>query len=91
MTLHIVTKSPFSSSSFHDCLEAVSAGDVLLLLTDGILASQLSEAHSSDCLVYCLAEDLALYGLPEPEAVKVTDYQGFVELTAQHRPVVTWY
>ncbi|SHE66265.1 tRNA 2-thiouridine synthesizing protein B [Microbulbifer donghaiensis] len=92
MSLHIVSKSPFSSTALSDCLDAFAEGDALLLIEDGVyaLSGRMSERPAVQP-VYCLAADAAARGLQIPDSVTAVDDAGWVALCAEHNPVVSWF
>ena len=89
--LHLVESVP----AFGNCRVRAGEGDAILLIGDGVYAAaQMPEMETlSRHPVFVLEEDLALRGMA-PMSIKshaaVTDYRGFVALTLQHHPVVTW-
>ncbi|MBF0311198.1 MAG: sulfurtransferase complex subunit TusB [Magnetococcales bacterium] len=91
--LHTVNKSPFLNGTLESCLRFVSEGDCVLLMEDGVYAAVADTARSAlveealgKVSVYALSADLKARGLDNLiEGVKVTDYNGFVELVEQHK------
>ncbi|MBF0178412.1 MAG: sulfurtransferase complex subunit TusB [Magnetococcales bacterium] len=90
--LHTVNKSPFQNTTLESCIRFTRPGDVILLIEDGVLAAQ-ADTSKSDMLsqamataeVYALQADLQARALTElVPGVKVTDYEGFVELVEKH-------
>jgi len=92
MTLHIVSKSPYSSKALADCLGAFAEGDALLLIEDGIyaLSGRMPESIAASP-VYCLQADAEARGLPIPEKIEAIDDARWVELCTQHNPIVSWF
>ncbi|SDZ83112.1 sulfurtransferase complex subunit TusB [Microbulbifer marinus] len=92
MTLHIVSKSPFSSTALSDCLDAFGDGDALLLIEDGVyaLSGRMAEQPAVKP-VYCLAADAAARGLQIPASVTAVDDAGWVALCTEHNPIVSWF
>ena len=99
-TLHTVNKSPFERNSLSSCLRFAADGSAVLLMEDGVigamqgtrLASQLVEAMQN-VAIYALAPDLKARGLAENQVIdgiRVVDYAGFVDLTAEHDRVQAW-
>jgi len=90
--LHTVNKSPYSNSALENCLGRAGAGNVILLLEDGVYAaaagttkSHLIEAALREHEVYAIGADLAARGLDRLiEGVRVADYDVFVDLVEQH-------
>lgn len=92
MTLHIVNKSPYSSSALSDCIDNLAEGDALLLIEDGVYAINSPALDKiADRPVYCLKADAEARGLPVPEAVEAIDDARWVELCTRHNPIVSWY
>ncbi|SDK15065.1 sulfurtransferase complex subunit TusB [Microbulbifer yueqingensis] len=92
MSLHIVSKSPFSSTALADCLAAFSEGDALLLIEDGVyaLSGRMSESPAVRP-VYCLESDARARGLEIPGAVEAIDDARWVALCTEHNPIVSWF
>ena len=92
MTLHIVSKSPFSSSALSDCANAVRDGDALLLIEDGVYAlnGQMPEKLAAGKL-YCLAADASARGLAVPDSIEAIDDARWVSLCTEHHPIVSWF
>ncbi|WP_237056663.1 sulfurtransferase complex subunit TusB [Microbulbifer sediminum] len=92
MSLHIVSKSPFSSTALADCLTSFIEGDALVLIEDGVYA--LSGALKSQPVVgpvYCLAADAQARGLTIPAAVEAIDDDRWASLCTEHNPIVSWF
>lgn len=98
--LHVVNKSPFEKVAFNACLGHVKAGDTVLLIEDAVvgavdgsmIADQVKSAMS-DVTVCVLGGDYAARGMKEDrmiEGIKVVDYAGFVDLTAENDKVQSW-
>jgi len=100
MLLHTVNKSPFDRSTLEACLGHAVKGSSILLIEDGVVAAMKGTswqprlaAAMKDVAVYALAPDLKARGLDPAnvvEGVKVVDYAGFVDLTAEHHAVQAW-
>ena len=90
--LHTVNKSPFQDSALENCLRLVRAGDVILLLEDGVYAaapgtvkSSLIERTVKQHTVYAIDADLKARGLGKLiKEVRVASYGDFVDLVEQH-------
>ncbi|MBF0340178.1 MAG: sulfurtransferase complex subunit TusB [Magnetococcales bacterium] len=90
--LHTVNKSPFQNTTLESCIRFVRSGDVILLIEDGVLAAQAGSAKSAlleeamqKCEVQALSADLKARALTDlVPGVKITDYNGFVDLVEQH-------
>ena len=92
--LHIVNKSPFNNSAMDECARfAVGGGNVILLIEDGVYAAKAGtgyEAKLQDILgkveVYALEPDAKARGVDKlTDGVKLTDYNGFVDLVEKHK------
>ena len=99
MILHTINKSPFSNSSFTECLRLCTSGNSILFIEDGVYAakdntefSQLIEAYP-EINFYALSADVEARGLTDllNKHVKITDDTGFVKLCTQHKSVQSWY
>jgi len=98
--LHTVNKSPFSSSALASCLAHTTDDAAIILIEDGVYAALASgtpvaalAAIAARGAVYALGPDLTARGLadaPLLAGTKVVDYAGFVDLTAEHSPVMAW-
>lgn len=97
-TLHVVSSSPFSSSTLDLALSLASKDDAILLIENGVYgasvvsSNQLRMAAAAAGLrFYVLQEDLAARAvfstLTEFTAVS---YAGFVDLVCQHNNSVSW-
>jgi tRNA 2-thiouridine synthesizing protein B len=91
--LHTVNKSPFANSALESCLRFIRAGDVILLLEDGVYAagsgtsrSHLIEAALETNPVFAIQADVKARGLDKLiEGVQLASYDDFVRLLEQHR------
>lgn len=92
MTLHIVNKSPYSSTALGDCIATFRDGDALLLIEDGVyaLAGHMPE-DIAVTPVYCLAADARARGLTVPEHFHGIDDAEWVSLCTEHNPIVSWF
>ena len=100
-TLHTINKSPFSHATLASCLQICGKQDGILLLEDGVFGG-LSSAPCAEELfmmigagvkVYALRGDVSARGLNEKihAAIQLTDYNGFVQLSIEHKCVQSWY
>ena len=97
--LHIVNKSPYERNAFTSCLRLAGAGAGILLIEDGVYAAQGSGVHADQLeaaldkhAVYALQADVDARGMNDrlnPQ-VKLVDYDGFVNLTAEFDKVQSW-
>ena len=98
--LHTVNKSPFERNTLSSCLRLAKKGSSILLIEDGVIgamqntkfASMLSDA-AKDFKLYALGPDLSARGLDSEnviDGVTIVDYNGFVDLAAEHNAVQSW-
>jgi tRNA 2-thiouridine synthesizing protein B len=98
--LHTVNKSPFERNTLNSCLDMSKSGCSVLLIEDGIFAAVKGTAVSdkvaaamSDKTFYVLGPDLNARGLTDDQVIdgiKIVDYEGFVDLTAECENVQSW-
>ena len=96
--LHTVNKSPFESNTFDTCLGLAKSGSTVLLIEDGVYAAtsgnSASEkiANANGISFAVLGPDLQARGLEGKlaDGIKVVDYEGFVNLVAEHDAVQSW-
>jgi tRNA 2-thiouridine synthesizing protein B len=97
--LHTVNKSPFERTAFASCLAHASPGDAVLLIEDGVYGAVkggtagAALAKANGAALYALGPDLAARGLKEEalvEGVRIVDYDGFVDLVAEHDVSQAW-
>lgn len=101
MLLHTVNKSPFEKDSLDTCLRLAKQGSTILLIEDAVYAAMQGTAIESKIAetikrysVYALRSDLKARGLEEDRllnGIKVVDYDGFVDLVAEHDTVQSWF
>lgn len=97
--LHIVNKSPLTSSTLESCLNTLVDGGDVLLIEDAVYAAttgnafepKLNEAMSR-CKVHVLLPDLEARGLGDRimAGVAAVDYAGFVGLTVNNKNCQSW-
>jgi tRNA 2-thiouridine synthesizing protein B len=100
-TLHTINKSPFSHATLASCLQVCGKEDGILLLEDGVFgaltnspcAEELIAIIETGVKVYALKGDVNARGLQEkiPTSIQLTDYNGFVQLSIEHKCVQSWY
>lgn len=100
-TLHTINKSPFSHTTLASCLQVCGKDDGILLLEDGVFgalanspcAEELTAIIAMGVKVYALKGDVDARGLQEkiPSSIQITDYNGFVQLSIEHKCVQSWY
>ena len=100
--LHTVNKSPFGSNTLDSCLNYALDGSTVLLIEDGVYAAttgtgvadkiQQSMQGADGVKFAVLGPDLQARGLENKlaEGIKVVDYEGFVNLVAEHDSVQSW-
>ena len=91
-TLHTVNKT---GQPMTLCLRAVSEGDAVLLLEDGVYDVLLPELQtqlkSKDVSLHALTSDALGRGITIPDGCHGINYDEFVELCCQHEKVITWF
>lgn len=96
--LHVIKRSPHSSSDLERVLEVAREGAHIILVQDAVLAAAdtsanrawLGDAVSNGITVHALDEDLRARGVERVlEGMDVVDYGGWVDLVDEHLPV-TW-
>jgi len=96
--LHTVNKSPFESNTFDTCLGLAKDGSTVLLIEDGVYAATTGNSaadkisNASGISFAVLGPDLQARGLEGKlaDGIKVVDYEGFVNLVAEHDSVQSW-
>ena len=98
--LHTVNKSPFERNALESCISLAKAGSSILLMEDGVVGAMQGTSHSkkieeamANVSIYVLGPDMKARGLSESNVVngvKVVDYNGFVDLAADHDSVQSW-
>lgn len=97
--LHTVNKSPFEKDSLESCLKHAKSGSTLLLIEDGVYAalqntsvSEKVQKAMENITICALGPDLKTRGISEKvmDGIKIVDYAGFVDLTAENDKVNAW-
>jgi tRNA 2-thiouridine synthesizing protein B len=98
--LHLINKSPFERTALDSCLRLAKPGSSILLIEDGVYAALANATHAKkiagrmeDFSFYVLAPDVAARGLgdaPLIEGLSAVDYEGFVDLVAEHEVTQSW-
>ncbi len=92
MTLHLIQKSPFTTSVFNDCLNMINPGDIILLMQDGVLGCQLPNLGNIKNRVLALQDDLDARGIQtNNQHVETINYQEFVNICTQCKSTISWY
>lgn len=98
--LHTVNKSPLDRTALESAIKHATKGSAILMLEDGIYgamkgtikADMVSEAMG-DISFYVMGPDLHARGIAEDkiiDGVKLVDYNGFVDLVAEHDTTQSW-
>ena len=99
-TLHTVNKSPFATGALVSCLNHCKDGDAVLMIEDGVyggltgttVADQVRQKAGS-VAIYVLSPDADARGLAADrllEGIRGVDYDGFVDLVADHDRTQAW-
>jgi len=98
--LHLINKSPFERNALDSCLRVAKSGSAILMIEDGVYAALAKTAHAEkiigrmdDFSFYVLGPDVAARGLsdaPLIEGIDVVDYEGFVDMVAEHDVTQSW-
>ena len=89
-SLHIISTSPYSSGITDQAINILSDEDTVLLIGDGCYGLSYSPLQKLNQAVYVLSEDAKARGVGITQEASAIDYNEFVELCAQHQPIVTW-
>jgi tRNA 2-thiouridine synthesizing protein B len=96
--LHILNKSPLEKSTLDTVLRLAKSG-ALLLIEDAVYAATLGNAAEPKLReamgrvpVYALMPDLQARGMADRliDGVTTIDYEGFVDLVAEHPNCQSW-
>jgi tRNA 2-thiouridine synthesizing protein B len=100
-TLHTINKSPYSNGSLSSCMNICSKCDAILLLEDGVFGAlksapeseQLQRLILSGTKVFAISADVKARGLTDKllTSIELVDYNGFVQLSIEHRCIQSWY
>ena len=98
--LHTVNKSPLDRNALDSAVAHATKGSAVLMIEDGIYGAMKGTIKSSlvtdamgDISFYVLGADLKARGISESQiidGVKVVDYNGFVDLVAEHDTTQSW-
>ena len=98
--LHLINKSPFERNALDSCLRLAKSGSAILLIEDGVYAALANATHAEkiidrmdDLSFYVLGPYVAARGLsdtPLIEGIDVVDYEGFVDMVAEHDATQSW-
>ncbi len=77
------------------CLRALSSGDGVLLIEDGVYALMSPDQKLStlpdNCAVFVLGSDATARGLPASAPAETIDYDRFVALCVEYDQVLSWF
>lgn len=91
-TLHTINCTPSNRDCWQDCLNAISDGDTLLMIENGVYgAMSKADFWPDNVQIAALEGDLKARGLSAPASVETISMQAFVELSVQHSKVVSWF
>lgn len=97
--LHTVNKSPFEAKALDVCLGLAKKGSTVLLFEDGVYAATKGHTvadkikNADGISFYVLGPDANARGIDEgkiADGIKIIDYDGFVDLVAEHDTVQAW-
>lgn len=96
--LHTVNKSPFSNDALDHCLGLAKSGSTVLFIEDGVYAATTGNGAAEKIknakgISFCvLGPDAQARGIEGKlaDGIKVVDYDGFVDLAAEHDIVQAW-
>lgn len=98
--LHTVNKSPHERNTLESAIHHASKGSAILMIEDGIYGamkgtnkSDLISKAMSNISFFVLGPDLKARGVSEDkviDGIKVVDYDGFVDLVAEHDTTQSW-
>lgn len=95
MNLHILNQSPSKSSAMQDMLNAVTPEDAIILIEDGVIASQHPEISnaSTKTVIYALEADLLARGLTElaDSNITIATDDDFVRLCCKYTKTISWF
>ncbi len=91
--LHIINKSPFRNATLDECVRFAIEGDLILLIEDGVFALQAGSVYAEKLQkireknrIYALKPDVQARGIERiAQNVTLIDYDGFVDLVAEHK------
>ncbi|MFV8571010.1 sulfurtransferase complex subunit TusB [Marinobacter sp. SBS5] len=88
-TLHILNKSP-EHPRYNTCMQVLVPADTLVLIENGVLAAAGTQPEPP-CQVFALAADIEARALESTCGdIKTIDYDGLVQLTANHEKIISW-
>ncbi len=97
MSLHIISKSPYTHSALTNALPFITKDDSVLFIDDGVYATTqqnnpLAQLISNNCSVYALTDDISSRGLQDiNKQVQLIEISDFVNLVFNTTKTVSWY
>lgn len=98
--LHTVNKSPHDRNSLESAIKHAIKGSAVLMIEDGIYGaiknttkSEMLTNSMSNIAFYVMGPDLKARGITNDKLidnVKIVDYNGFVDLVAEHDATQSW-
>ncbi len=97
--LYTVNKSPLERNALESCLRHATVGTAILLIEDGVYGAMAQTAFTpaleqalQKLHIYALKPDIEARGIQDKilPGIALVDYGGFVDLVAQHSPVMAW-
>ena len=96
MSLHIFNQATHHQSTLKTMLAAVSEGDAIILIEDGVYWAQAACSAPLQNLTvktYALTPDVSARGLQSrlDGTIELVDDQGFVALCCEHSKTLSWF
>ena len=101
MILHLIQRSPFSSTTLTDCLSIIGKDDSILFMQDGVYALNHPILETVQHPRYTLQDDVEARGLitnantagnsKADTSIESIDYSKFVQLCTLHEKVISWF
>ena len=89
--LHIIERSPYTSTALSECLSFAQPSSELLLIGGGVYAITQELLHkNNDLKVFAIREDVEARGIEKKAGIDYIDYAGMVLLTERNSPIMTW-
>ena len=91
MVLHLIQRSPFSSTALSDCLNIIASEDSILFMQDGVYTLTHPSLKNINNSCNWLQDDLNARGLSSTAIENPLSYSEFVNLCANHEKVISWF
>jgi tRNA 2-thiouridine synthesizing protein B len=92
MTLHLIQKSPFTTSVLQNCLDVINEEDIILLMQDGVYSCQLPTLSTIENRILVLRDDLDARGIQADKTdIEIISYENFVTFCTQCKNIISWY